>query len=68
MKQAPLIKVPSAFAAYIKAYPGLLNHLTSPAEIIDKIDSRFYMIKFSMIRIFDEPSFGEGIWIDVKIE
>lgn len=68
MRLAPATSVPEAFATYIKEYPGLLRYLTHPSEIVDKLENRFFKIEIEKIRIFDEPSFGSEVWIDVDIE
>lgn len=68
MQQAPIVKVPEAFTTYVKEYPGLLRYLTSPSEIVDKLESRFYLVKILRVKIFDEPTFGSEVWIDVELE
>ena len=52
---------------YLQQYPGLRRWVQTPEEIV-KIDSRLYRIEISHIKVFDEPTFGTEVWIDVNIE
>lgn len=57
------------FAVYSQRFSSILKYIKTPADFLKKIiQSRLYIIKPFLIKIFDEPIFGQEIWLSVKVK
>jgi len=60
--------LPRALELYLKHFPGLGKWVTEVSEIETKLESRFFTLRVQSCKLFDEPSFGSEIWIEVQFE
>lgn len=57
-----------ALRLYIKRFTGLAKLVSTPQELVrGAIKSRFFRFCPNRIRIFDEPRFGNEIWVTVEL-
>jgi uncharacterized protein YhbP (UPF0306 family) len=54
--------IDDAIIAYCGRFPSARNWMSS-RESLAKIDSRPYLLSFTLVKIFDEPSFGPDRWV-----
>ncbi|MFB6241313.1 MAG: pyridoxamine 5'-phosphate oxidase family protein [Candidatus Nanosalina sp.] len=57
-------KIPEVLNLYLERFPGLGEWVSEPDEM-EKIDSKFYVVRPDRIKIFDEPKFGKETWVNV---
>lgn len=55
-----------ALSLYLRRYPALAQIVKRPSELA-KIDARFYVISVKRVRLFDEPAFGEEVFVDLEV-
>lgn len=58
--------IPDILDIYLDRYPGLEQFATNPEEVAD-LDSVFYEITPDRIKVFDEPTFGTEVWVNVQV-
>jgi uncharacterized protein YhbP (UPF0306 family) len=57
-----------AFDVYSKRFPKLLQEVPCFEDYeAGVIQSRLYELRATNVKIFDEPSFGKGIWVVVSV-
>lgn len=59
--------VERVFDLYKSRYPGVKQFAESSEEVYD-LDSRFFEISPHRIKIFDEPTFGTEVWVNVAVK
>lgn len=57
--------VEDALQHYLAAYPGLRKWVCRAEEIEGNLENRFFSFVVEQCKIFDEPSFGAEVWIEV---
>jgi uncharacterized protein YhbP (UPF0306 family) len=57
--------VEDALQRYLAAYPGLSKWVRRAEEIEANLDNRFFSFVVEKCKVFDEPSFGSEVWIEV---
>ncbi len=57
--------VEDALQRYLQSYPGLGQWVKRADEIESNLENRFFSFVVEHCKIFDEPSFGTEVWIDV---
>jgi uncharacterized protein YhbP (UPF0306 family) len=57
--------VEDALQRYLAAYPGLSKWVRRSEEIETNLENRFFSFVVEQCKIFDEPSFGTEVWIEV---
>ena len=55
-----------ALTLYLRRYPALAHVARHPSEL-GKIDARFYVITVNQVRLFDEPAFGNEVFVDLEV-
>ncbi|MFA6160704.1 MAG: pyridoxamine 5'-phosphate oxidase family protein [Patescibacteria group bacterium] len=64
-----LTEVPHALTTYNKRFPIFSEFASHPDDFTKKaISSRFYTININSIKLFDEPTFGEEVYIDLNLQ
>ena len=68
-RQTPLTKLPHALSRFIKRFPVFSELVKSPADFARKAvgDVRLHTITVERLKLFDEPTFGEEVFIDLQI-
>ncbi len=62
-------KAQKGFDIYSKRFPKLLNQVPSFEDYEQGIiESKFYEVTPSSIKIFDEPHFGKDVWITASVK
>jgi uncharacterized protein YhbP (UPF0306 family) len=65
--KASLIEIPKVFGSYAKRFQAFSRGVQDPKDMIVKgFESRFYIIKPHIIKIFDEVLFGEEEWVTIE--
>lgn len=57
--------VEDALQRYLAAYPGLSKWVRRAEEIEANLENRFFSFVVEQGKIFDEPSFGAEVWIEL---
>lgn len=53
-------------ALYLRRYPAVSRIVKHPSELAH-IDARFYVVTVDRIRLFDERTFGEEVFVDLEV-
>ncbi len=67
-RQTPLLQIPHALSSFVKRFPVFSELVKSPADLASKtLAIRFHTIDVKRLKLFDEPTFGEEVFIDLKV-
>lgn len=65
---AKKIELIEGFKLYSQRFPSILKYIKKPRDFLKKIiQSRLYIIKPQTIKVFDEATFGEEVWVTVSL-
>src|SRR5580700_9635125 len=67
-RQTPLLQLPHALTSFAKRFPVFTELVKSPTDFASKkLGIRFHTITVQGLKLFDEPTFGEEVFINLKI-
>lgn len=55
-----------ALALFLRRYPAAASIARHPSELA-RIEARFYVVGIERVRLFDEPTFGEEVFVDMEV-
>jgi uncharacterized protein YhbP (UPF0306 family) len=60
--------LPNALKCFINRFPVFTELVKKPADMLKKsVIVKFYTIEVKRIKLFDEPNFGEEVFINLEI-
>jgi len=63
------IETQAAINIYTERFPWFRKYITKPTDFErSALDTRFYVIEFRDIKIFDEVMFGEETWVNLVLK
>lgn len=65
--KTPVTEIPKTLASYAGRFSDLKKWVSAACDL-NHLDSRFFTITSEHIKIFDEPEFGEEVWIETLVE
>lgn len=65
-KRTPSTILPGVLKKYLNRYRGFSQWVKGVLDM-KKIQSRFFTLRIEKIKIFDEPTFGKDVWVEVEV-
>lgn len=66
--RTPTMQIPTALGSFVKRFPVFTQLVKRPEDMFDKsLTVRFFTIEIEKIKLFDEPNFGEEVFINLTL-